>query len=228
MKIKTRRFVNPRFGVLDVAGEVLKLEASEADGGKKISTFLMASPDIRLKVREDVIRLSLSPDLQTIDELSVAIGDYEYCAAGLEGISDLLSVIKALDIRDYWTKPDLNFLLYTFIKFSVCILTAEKTREYCNTHEEATGETCKYFDKQRQLAMLLNHMLESCHIQYSNYVHTQRAQYLLLLGLNPKETYTTEQIKTVGKKWMKLIHPDAELGNDELFKNINQAVTNLK
>src|SRR5690606_40686640 len=68
-------------------------------------------------------------------------------------ISDLLSVIKALDIRDYWTKPDLNFLLYTFIKFSVCILTAEKTREYCNTHEEATGETCKYFDKQRQLAM---------------------------------------------------------------------------
>lgn len=226
MKIKSKKIVNPRFGPLDVQGELIKLEVDDFDEvDEKISSFMISSSVLTLKAKGNYIAINLAPTLQSINDVEFYLNEKNISKSRIANFSDLLDSIQTLDIKDYWINEDVRFLVYTYIKFCVCILTAEKTNLYL--HQDCK-EASEFFLKQRKTANLLTNILESSQIHYSDYVVNNRAKYLLILGLDPKNQFTAEEIKKIGREWMKLTHPDAEFGDHEIFKKVNEAVSYLK
>lgn len=223
MKIKCKKYVHPRFGALDVRAAITKVDIEHEINPKP--TFLVDSPDLRLMVKHNYINIRLAQNKQSIDQVEFVINETKKSQSNIIKFADLLTSIDMLDLVDYWKDEDLRFLFYAYFRFAVFILTGEKTRFYI---EQNHLDLKKHVLLQVKLVQLFNDILESSQIQHSDYVVNNRAIYLLILGLDPKQKYSSEQIKKVGKEWMKLTHSDAPFGEHELFLKVNEAVRYVK
>ncbi|GAA0310493.1 hypothetical protein GGQ92_001621 [Gracilibacillus halotolerans] len=221
MKIVRKYLTNPIFRSLRVRGKLVKLSLK----GNDLYSYKIISPTLDLKVGNDRIRLELSTDTGRIQQVFCQLDGEEFTFEKLATFADLIALLDSLSIKSYWKQQETVFLLYTFLRFCISIITVERIRTIIR--EGTQEEFQELLEKQLKCTTLFVHLLESSQIRFSPYVVNARAKSLLLLGLDPRKKYEKKDLKMSGREWLRLTHPDTELGNEELFKRVNEAVTYL-
>lgn len=227
MKIETKKIKNPKFQHVNVAGVFSKITVRE--NTQKIETsYIVESDNLSLTLFENIISLQLSTNKDAIDTMHFFINGHSFSILNVNSFSDFLNQLQETTIRDYWKKQELQFFIFLFIRIVVYILSYKKIDCKKLIEKGDYDGLCQILSVQKQLANIFLYAFESANIKSSSYVVTKRAEYLLMLGLDPREQYSAEDIKNISKKYLKIVHPDAILGDTELFKSINTAVQYLK
>lgn len=206
MELTKKKLNNPRFGMLDVTGELMQLKSGT------LSTFHIQSSTLTLKVGTALV--TFEREGSTIRRLDVTVGDVRHEAHHISDLGQLLETLQSMTVKHFWQEESISLFLYSFVRFSVCAL------------KEST--TADEMEKQRRIIHLLHNYWSAHHIHYSPYVVTERAKHLLLLGYKPTDKVDDETVQQTGRDWMKLTHPDAPFGHTELFKCVNAAVRYFK
>lgn len=224
MKISQRRLTNPSFENLIVNGQLLKI--SLQDGSEKKSSYMTESLSLRLKSEEKMIVIDLSTDLRTIEKVTYNSSGWTYINHQILTLDDLIQSLENIVIPTEWADPDIFFLFYTYFRIVIGIITRNEL-EQAIIHQDF-----------RRISFILSKQLEyteillNCHNSFQvaklGYVVNDRARNLLMLGLDPKEKYSFQHIKKESKRMMKTVHPDTEIGNENLFKRINLAMSYFK
>lgn len=221
MKIIRKKYTNPVFGSLQVKGKLTKLSIQ----GKQVSSLFSASSLLELRAGQDSIQLELNQENKGYKRIIFNVDGNQTKIENLARIGDLLPWFDSLSLKHYWKKEQVVFLFYTFLRVYVSSMSRSLVLDV--NARQATDELESLLNKQRELTTLLVQLLESTQIQHSSYVVNDRAKHLLSLGLEPREQYSRKQIRIIGRQWMRMTHPDTVLGDEEVFKRVNEAVAYL-
>ena len=222
MKIIRKKYTNPVFGSLQVMGKLTRLSIK----GKEASSLFAASSLMELKAGQDRIQLEWdSEGSDCLKRITFFLDGRKTVVENVTCVGDLLPCFDSLSLKQYWKNEQVVFLLYTFIRLFVSSMTRSIVQDVIE--RQAADDLELLFLQQMEWTTLLVQLLEASQIQHSNYVVTNRAMHLLALGLKPREQYSRKEIRVIGRQWMRMTHPDTVLGDEEVFKRVNEAVSYL-
>lgn len=224
MSIEIRVLKNPRYGPMDISGELGRVTVS-VDDGETVSGFFVNSPQIELRFADHSISFQVNNANNTVQNLCFLTGktvEYER----IEKLSDILDSLERLHLPSYWKKEELKFFLFVYIRLALSVLSSDSVDSFLQDKE--ADDLARLLSKQKRITEVLLFLFEAFHIQHSGYVDNNRARSLLSLGLDPKLQYEWDEIRSTGKRILKDTHPDTLLGDELVFKKINAAISYLK
>lgn len=217
--LKLRKLKNPKFQEIQLTGTLIQLKYNTN------KAFLIGSEQLILQYRDNQAVFQISQ--LSIQNVSLTLDDQSVIDLSLETIDDVQQFAHSIKTKIYWT--DESFQLFALLLIRILVATVIVSQKFEGQLENLQkAKDLDWLETQYELSKLLLGLIEKENIYSSPYVVTKRAEYLLLLGLNPKEQYTSEEIRKISKVYLKKLHPDVFEGGDATFKLVNEAQRYLK
>ncbi|UYB50063.1 hypothetical protein OCI51_26210 (plasmid) [Lysinibacillus capsici] len=217
--LKLRKLKNPKFQEIQLTGTLIQLKHNTN------KAFLIGSEQLILQYRDNQAVFQISQ--LSIQNVSLTLDDQSVIDLSLETIDDVQQFAHSIKTKIYWT--DESFQLFALLLIRILVATVIVSQKFEGQLENLQkAKDLDWLETQYELSKLLLGLIEKENIYSSPYVVTKRAEYLLLLGLNPKEQYTSEEIRKISKVYLKKLHPDVFEGGDATFKLVNEAQRYLK
>lgn len=221
MNVTSKKLKNAKFQHIQLIGTVVQITLNDD------RVYIIGSEVFQFKYEEHIITVEFNKTGDYLMKVNVHIDNREIEVIDIQTMTDCLRLIEQLHVRNYWESEKMQLYIFMFLRVLVATITAQKSWGY-KLNEFIAFEENYWIQSQKQLSKLMLWLFEATNIPTSGFVVTKRAEYLLMLGLNPKEQYTTNDIRQICRPLLKLIHPDAPLGDTKIFKCINEAQQYLK
>ncbi|MFJ5770801.1 hypothetical protein [Psychrobacillus sp. NPDC093180] len=221
MSITSKKITNPRFQHIQLLGTVVQITLND------VKVYIIGSEVFHFKYGEQIITVEFNKTDNYFMKVNMHLDNIEFEVTNIRTLTDCLRLVEQLRVSNYWENEQMQLYIFMFLRVLVATITAQKSWGY-KLSEFIVFKEEYWIESQKKLSKLMLGVFEATNIPTSGFVVTKRAEYLLMLGLNPKEQYSTSQIRQTCRPLLKLIHPDAPLGNTELFKCINEAQQYLK
>lgn len=214
-----RKLNDPKFQSVELYGKIIKLK----QGAEK--AFFIESEQLLLRYRHYEVCFQCSHFI--IQKISLKLEHQINIELTISTLDDIQQVVAVIKTKAYWL--DEEFQLFTLLLIKLLVASVFLSQHCKDTIENSQQlQEVNWNETQYELSKLLIGLVEMQNIDTSPYVATKRAAYLLLLGQNPKEQYTSEEVRKISKAYLKRLHPDILEGGNEIFKLVNEAQRYLK